>query len=76
MADNDSYSVFYHATDLNEMLARLETYLDKKKMILSAEKTKIVEFRKGKGKENGTGKIIQQLKIHERRSKKAKSILG
>lgn len=44
-------------TEMKEMIKRLKKYLDKKKMILHAEKTKIIEFRQEKGREGCCEKI-------------------
>lgn len=42
------------------MIKRLRRYLEKKKLILSAEKSKMMVFEKNKRKENGSKRRMEE----------------
>lgn len=53
--------------EMRNMMERLEVYLDRKRMELNMEKTKIVRFRKGGGREvkrdwRWKGKRLEEVK--------------
>lgn len=47
---DDIVLLAYRAEELRNMIWRLKRYFDKKELILNAEKTKVMRFRKGKGR--------------------------
>lgn len=54
-----------NAKELKDMIKRLERYLRYNKLILSTEKSKVLQFRKGGGRERNENWAWEDVKIEQ-----------